>query len=196
MNDTKLWNDFIENKKYALSHIYYQHIEDLFNYGIKITSDHDLVKDSIQEVFFYLIRNRKNLGQTDNIKLYLFKSLRHRIFKALKKRQKLQLRESELLLEKHEINIVYSYEEEIIDKENLSKREEQLLKCIQSLSPKQREILYYRFSCDFSYEEISSLMSINYDSARKQVYRAIKALRAYVDENKYLFVIFSIPKKN
>jgi DNA-directed RNA polymerase specialized sigma24 family protein len=52
-----------------------------------------------------------------------------------------------------------------------------ILKGLKAISPKQREILFYRFMCDFEYSQICEIMSIKYDSARKQVFRAIQALK-------------------
>ena len=74
-------------------------------------------------------------------------------------------------------SIVYSVEEDWIEKEHLTKKEEMIKKGMAELSPKQREILYYRFNCDFEYEQICEIMSMKYDSARKMVFRALKSLR-------------------
>ncbi|MDP4207001.1 MAG: RNA polymerase subunit sigma, partial [Bacteroidota bacterium] len=64
-DDSNLWDDFRKNKEYALSYIYHHHIEHIYSYGKKFTSYTDLIKDSIQELFFYLILNREHLGFTD-----------------------------------------------------------------------------------------------------------------------------------
>ncbi|MFV0267448.1 MAG: RNA polymerase sigma factor, partial [Draconibacterium sp.] len=69
--DYNLWENFKKGKDYAVSEIYDRHVDFLFNYGKKFTADEDIVLDTIQDIFFDLIRNRKNLGSTDNIRLYL-----------------------------------------------------------------------------------------------------------------------------
>jgi RNA polymerase sigma factor (sigma-70 family) len=186
-NDARLWEDFRKGDKKALSHIYHFYVQKLYRYGKKFSSDDALIKDTIQDLFFDLIRIRSRLGSTDNIYFYLIKSFRRRLLKNLNRR-KITERSSE-----HsgdiELNIVYSIEDELIQKEDLSKNEEMIQKGLAELSPKQREILYYRYTCDFEYEQICELMSMKYDSARKMVFRALKTLREHLTETNFLFLV-------
>ncbi len=62
--DKKIWDDFRKGDNYALSHIYFQHVQLLYRYGKKFSPDDELIKDIIQDLFFDLIRTRKNLGDT------------------------------------------------------------------------------------------------------------------------------------
>jgi len=181
-NDNKLWEDFKKGDKNALSQIYSQHVDLLFRYGKKFKADSELIKDTIQDLFFDLIRTRSNLGTTDNIRFYLIKAFRRRLFRNLKKFGNLPtlVDESELQAE-----IVYSVEEALICKEELSHREQMIQQGLKKISPKQREILFYRFTCDFEYDQICEIMSLKYDSARKQVFRAITALKDKLPDKNY-----------
>lgn len=172
--DKKIWDDFRTGENYALSHIYYQHIQSLYRYARKFSNDDDVIKDSIQELFFDLIRNRKKLGPTDNIDFYLMASLRRRLTQSSKQNKVLFTSEIDNNLE---AKIVYSAEQEIINKEELTQKEKMLQTGLAELSPKQREILYYKYTCEFSYEQICDIMSLKYDSARKLVFRSLKSLR-------------------
>lgn len=186
-NDTKLWDDFKKGEKYALSHIYHLYIDKLFRYGRKFCADDELVKDCIQDLFFDLIRTRANLGSTDHIYFYLIKSLRRRLFQSISGRLKLNF--SEVDAESPEANIVYSIEEEFIHKEELSSKERVIRDVLAGLSPKQREILYYRYTCDFEYEQICEIMTMKYDSARKMVFRALKSLRDQLADTNFNFLM-------
>lgn len=64
--DRKIWNDFRNEMSYDLSHIYNQHAQLLFICGKKFSNDDDTIKDSIQHLFFDLIRKKPQLGETDN----------------------------------------------------------------------------------------------------------------------------------
>ena len=187
-HDIKIWDDFRKGEKYALSHIYYQHVELLYRYGKKFSQDSDLVKDSIQDLFFDLIRTRENLGSTDNIRFYLMRSFRRKLVQNLKKDQPPQ----NSLNSEPEPAIVYSIEEEFIGRESLSKRDRLIQNCLQELNPRQREILYYRFTCNFEYDEICELMSLKYDSARKLVYRAIGSLKKMLGSSDILQLFYGI----
>lgn len=186
-NDTKLWEDFKNSDEKALSAIYHLYVNKLFRYGKKFTSDDELIKDVIQDLFFDLIRNRKTLGSTNHILFYLIKSLRRRLFEQIKSADKIRLTNE---FQEIEANIIYSVEYEYIQKEHLSEREQRVRQSLAQLSPKQREILYYRYTCDFDYEQICQIMPMKYDSARKMVFRALKALREQLTDPKLMILFF------
>lgn len=177
-SDLKIWNDFRKGEKYALPHIYYKHVELLYRYGRKFSQDGSLIKDTIQDLFHDLILTREKLGATDNIRFYLMCSFQRRLIRALKKDQILYNNENPDMIPR----IVYSVEEEIIESERLSQRDRIIRKSLQELNPRQREILYYRYTCNLEYKEICELMSLKYDSARKLVFRALGSLKKMLDE--------------
>ena len=189
-NDTKLWEDFKKGEKYALTHIYYLYADSLFRYGKKFSSDDELVKDAIQDLFFDLIRTRAKLGTTDHIYFYLIKSLRRRLVQTHSGINNRMITDDEGDMQT--ANIVYSIEDEWIQKEELTKKEEIVRKGLAELSPKQREIIYYRFTCDFEYEQICEIMSMKYDSARKMVFRALKTLREHLTETNFTFFMMEL----
>lgn len=183
--DKKIWDDFRKGENYALSHIYFQHVQMLYRYGKKFSQDDELIKDTIQDLFFDLIRTRKNLGETDNICFYLMASFRRKLAKSGNKKIQLEYSgDQELTAE-----IVYSAEHELIDKEELSEREKAVKKALAELSPRQREILYYKFTCNFDYDQICEIMKLQYDSARKQVSRALKVMKEMLSGSD-LFIFF------
>lgn len=178
--DGKLRDGFRANDKYALSHVYYENIKHLYCYGKKFTRDDELVKDTIQELFYDLIRTRNNLSSCDNIRFYLFKSLRRKLIRKLTNAKKISITNE--FNEQSDATIVYSYEEDWISRENTIQNKKLLFNALNKISPKQREIIYYRFNCDFKYEQICEIMSIKYDSARKMVFRALKSLKEHLQE--------------
>ncbi|MFA5330484.1 MAG: sigma-70 family RNA polymerase sigma factor [Prolixibacteraceae bacterium] len=193
-NDNQLWEDFKGDKKDALSQIYQSYVDQLFRYGKKFSTNNDLIKDTIQDLFFDLIRTRLTLGPTNNIHFYLTKAFRRRLAKNMNS----STNETELKNETElQANyIVYSSEDEWIQKESLSKKEEWIRQGLAGLSPKQREILYYRFSCDFDYDQICEIMSMKYDSARKMVFRAIQSLRQHFSDTNLSLLIIFLRNKN
>jgi RNA polymerase sigma factor (sigma-70 family) len=184
--DKKIWDDFRKGENYALSHIYFQHVQMLYRYGKKFSNNDELIKDTIQDLFFDLIRTRKNLSETDNIGFYLMASFRRKLAKSINKKIPLEYSgDQELTAE-----IVYSAEHDLIGREELSQREKAVKKALAELSPKQREILYYKFTCNFDYDQICEIMKLQYDSARKQVSRALKAMKEILSGSEfYLFFV-------
>jgi RNA polymerase sigma factor (sigma-70 family) len=183
--DIKIWDDFRKGENYALSHIYFQHVQILFRYGKEFSQDDEIIKDTIQDLFFDLIRTRKNLGQTDNICFYLITSFRRKLARNIKRKNELKI----ATYQEHKCDFVSSVEYEIINKEELTQRELIVKNALAELPTKQREILFYRFSCGFEYEEICEIMNLQYDSARKQVSRAIKAMKEIIIKAGFSFSI-------
>jgi RNA polymerase sigma factor (sigma-70 family) len=191
--DNQIWDDFRKGKSYALSHIYYQNVQLLYRYGKKFCKDDELVKDTIQDLFFDLIRTRTRLGATDNIQFYLIRSFRRKLARNVNVLPKTSPEYEQNL---PEAQIVYSVEQDFIGKEELSRREKLVQKGLKELSPKQREILFYKFTCEFEYDQICEIMQLKYDSARKLVFRALKGLKeALSDKNLLLLFTAFFSKK-
>jgi RNA polymerase sigma factor (sigma-70 family) len=186
MTDKQIWDDFKRGKGYALSHIYYQNMQLLYRYGKKFTHDNDLVMDTIQDLFYDLIRTRDKLGNTNNIKYYLIKSFRRKLFRNICK----QWNQIEANTIEIEPTLVFSVEEDMIDREVLSQREVIIQEALKKLTPRMREILYYRYNCEFEYDYICEIMGIQYDSARKMVYKAIRELKSIFSEYKTINLFY------
>lgn len=171
--DIIIWEKFKSGDTSALSYVYFQYFQSLYQYGIRIKDDSEFIKDCIQDVFLKLIQAGENLSSTENIRFYLFKSLKNTILKEIDKSKRIEFVEFVPL----KFDAPFALEEELMDNENASDKEKSLLKALNSLSFRQREIIYLRYECGLNYDQICELMQLNYDSARKLVFRAIKALR-------------------
>lgn len=186
--DRQIWDEFKNDAESALSYIYHQNIDFLFCYGKKFTRNEDLILDMIQDLFYDLIRTRKNLGETDHIRLYLLKSFRRKLLQGLESQRKLVSLNSGF---KQEPQIVFSVEEELITDEEHSKRLKLIRQGLQELNAQQREVIYYKYTLGYDYGQICEIMSITYDSARQLVSRAINSLKQYLSGNDiFMMLIF------
>lgn len=176
--DYFLWERFKNQEKNALSEIYKSNYAALFDYGWRIIKNEDLVRESIQELFYYLISNLNSLGTTDNIRFYLMASLRRRIFTKLKGDKQMLVSVSDM---SYKFDLEPSIEESLINNEISEERKIELERNIKKLPSREKEAIYLKFYRNMNYEEITKIMGINYDSARKLVYRAIKSLRELLD---------------
>jgi RNA polymerase sigma factor (sigma-70 family) len=172
-SDTLLWSDFIKGNEDAFRLIYNNHVQSLFKYGCNFTQDEALVKDCIHDIFVDLSRNRSGLGTTNNIKLYLFKSLKRKIIRSLSKSGIFGTLDSEKL----PFHYIISVEDELVENESEQQRYQQLDKAMLTLSPRQKEAIYLKFVSDLSYEELGKVMKLDYQSARNLVFRGLEKLR-------------------
>ena len=65
--------------------------------------------------------------------------------------------------------------------------QKQLKKMLDSLTDRQREAVYLRYTQGLSYEEIGKLMGIQPKAAQKLVYRAIEQMRKIQPQIIYFF---------
>jgi len=186
-----LWSRFLKGDNQVLSLIYLHHANTLFDYGCRFTVDKDLVKDCIQEVFCTLIRTRKNLSETDNVRLYLLKSLKRRIIRDLK-----SAGDKPRSLDDQDYSFNLRLSENLDDQLNeLDEDKRHLIsEAMQSLTDRQKEAIYLRFNRGLEYEEISFLLNLNYQSSRALIHRSIEKLRevVHVQEKKINQILFSI----
>lgn len=172
------WKKLVEGDKLALGELYDQYIDILFSYGMYHSKDRGYVMDCIHDLFLDLYKYRRNLSVTDNVKYYLFRSLKRKINRKYKTKD-LPVSKEEFLytLEETDKNHSISCEDKIINDEQVSERNSKLSIALKSLTKKQRRVLFLRFSQDRTYEEISEIMDVSIETARTSIYRAIKTLR-------------------
>jgi RNA polymerase sigma factor (sigma-70 family) len=188
-----LWKSFLKGDDKSFSLIYQQHIDGLFLYGSKLSTDRELVRDCIQEVFIDLFLKRKKVSrEIVNLKSYLFVSLWNGIIKKLA-----QSRIFESIGEKEDeteapFNIEYEFQDQLIQLEISQEIIAKLQSKIKNLPPRQKEIIYLKFEEEMDYPEIAPILKISVESARKLLYRALLTLRKTVDPSiaQTLFFIF------
>ncbi|TDB62337.1 RNA polymerase sigma factor [Arundinibacter roseus] len=173
-----LWNAFREGNREAFQRIYELHSRELVGYGYKITSNVQLVEDSIHDLFIELWQSRANLSETDSIKFYLFRSLRNKIQRVQQRDVFYNATSMDMLPEvEEEDNFM---EQKWLRPEGQEQLYRQLREGYQQLSPRQQQAIDLRFTHHFSNEEIARIMGINYQSACKFIYSALKILRETV----------------
>ena len=171
-----MWNRFMAGDDDAYASLYEEYVQDLYQYGLCFTSDTELVKDCIQDLFVYLYANRSHLEISCQVKTYLLVSLKHNICRSLLRSQK------------------YDSIDQFIEDESLHNETHQVQKMLSVLTPRQKEIMYYRFVQELPMEDICRLMDLNYQSAQNLIQRSLKKIREACGDL-FLFLCFIYPEK-
>ncbi|GAB3869447.1 sigma-70 family RNA polymerase sigma factor [Hymenobacter segetis] len=173
-NSAELWNAFRGGEARALAILFENYYDALYNYGLKLTGDEDLVKDCIQNLFQKLWRRREGLRAVQVVKAYLFKALRRHLGDETK-----MLRQHRHLLPTYtdSFEVTYSHEEFLIAQQGDAEQSARLLAALNQLSKRQREALYLKFFDGFTYERIAEVMSLNIQSVRNLIFNALQVLR-------------------
>ena len=177
MSDLERWQELKAGSKEALEQIYSTEVAHLLLYGKKFSSDEQLVEDCIHDLFVELWKNREGLSPTDSIRRYLLVSLRRKVIRKLDQQRK---RLSNDEPEEHHFDATLSIDMEMIEMEMIKERHEQLSGALESLSPRQKEVIYLKYFSEMDYEAIGEIMGISYQSARNLVFKALHSLKKHM----------------
>jgi len=150
----------------------------LYRYGSHFSRDKDLIKDCVHDLFLDLYKYRKKLAETDNVKFYLFRSLRRLIHKE--QFNMISIVYDDMVSSQNE-NPNFSCEDSLIAAETEAENHALLIKAMKTLSNRQREGLSLKFEHNLNYQDIAKIMEISVESARTMIYRALKELRKCID---------------
>jgi RNA polymerase sigma factor (sigma-70 family) len=161
------------------SNLYDKHIDGLFAFGSKFTSDREALKDCIQDVFVKLFTRKEGLGAINNIESYLYISLRNRINDEFRRNVKLCDNE----ITDANMQVVAEYDEYYHERmERQLALTDSVKKYFEKLSPRQRQIINLYYLEHRKYVDICRIMGINYQSVRNLMHRSISRLREYAGE--------------
>lgn len=90
ISDEGLWELCLKGDMRAFRELYCRFYALLRNYGIKLLPDKSLVEDCVQDIFIKLIQNHETLSPTVNVKGYLLKTLRHKLYDTIEKNRKME----------------------------------------------------------------------------------------------------------
>ena len=157
----------------SFEEIYNEFADQLFAYGAKITTDRELLKDCIQDLFIDLYKYNPNIKSPELLEFYLYKSLKRLIIKKLKKDKRLE----GFGYEQSSFDLILSAETDSFPDELMNEQIELLQKALKTLDDKKRELLFLKFDSGLNYSEIGDLLDMKPDTVKKQVYRILQYLR-------------------
>lgn len=170
--DEVIWNAFRNDNLEAFAVIYYRFFAVLLQRGLQISSNRELVKDCIHDLFVEIWKNKMNLSTPVSVRAYLIASIQRKIFRQLKK-----LRSQKTDMKTLPTEVVLSKEDQIIS-EQIIQDQNFLVNCaVDKLSKRQKEAIHLKFYENLSYDEIAGLMKISTDSIYNLISKAIISLQ-------------------
>jgi len=190
--DKDLWQNLKNGDKNCFNQLFTKYYSELYYFGFKIVADPEFVKENIQEVFIRIWETRESLGNVNNLRSYLFVSLRRRLLADKEKVKRSRKIETTDEYSFHFAENEFEQHREVSDEVRST-----LLSAVNSLTTKQREIVMLFFYHELSYKEISQVMEIGIQAARNLMYRTLIHLRESLGEKslnslrKNFFLLFS-----
>ncbi|MBK7231878.1 MAG: sigma-70 family RNA polymerase sigma factor [Saprospiraceae bacterium] len=173
-NEINSWNELREGHSSALRDIYNQFYKPMMNYGLRLTPNNDLVQDCIHDLFADLWRLRSGLGETDSVRNYLIGSLRRRILKSIQDKSN---KHSELSEQYDREDEDSNFEISLIQDETNLELSLKLQAAIGTLSKRQQEAIYLKYSEGLDYEQICETMGLQYQSVRNLISTGILRIK-------------------
>lgn len=174
----KLWSEIRKGQEDSLSELFCHSYTWLFNYGYKIVPRKAFIKDTLQELFLNLWKNRNSIKEAHSVKSYLLSSLRRIIFRKLRKHR--NRTERNHTYKQNLFEEILNIEELMVHFELEQNKRDQLTLAIKSLSKRQREAVHLKFYNGLSNSEIAQVMNINKQSVYNHISKAIKNMQEIV----------------
>ena len=183
LDDADLWDLIVAGNKRAYAHIYNSYCPDMLRYGLKFTSDSQLIEDVMHDLLVRIWEKKDKIQITASIKFYLLSSFRRDLVREL------NISKSYQPLEDSHQDITWeaSFLELLIEKQIYLESDEKLKNTLSALSVRQKEALYLRYLEGLSYQEIGEIMHIKPQSIYNLIFRSLQFLKGQLkDANYYL----------
>jgi len=171
--DTLLLRAFLAGNDHAYTSIYNKYADALYGYGMGLGFEQETLKDAIQDVFYVLYTQKKQLSGVKNLKYYLFKMLKNRLLDIYKS----AVNTKEINSSEMNFTLKTTILDELIEEEDFIILQNKINKLLETLTSRQKEAVYLRFIQELEYEEIGTLLDMTPQAARKLIFRAIKRMR-------------------
>jgi RNA polymerase sigma-70 factor (ECF subfamily) len=171
-SETHLWLAFREGHKEAFSRLYETYYRKLYAYGIRIGMDDAQVRDAIQDISLKLYTNPEAIVDASTLLSFLFRSVRN-YFTNIYKKESARVHIEDSM----PFSLDYTIEQHIIAEEEREALTAQIQEMLSCLTPRQKEVIYFRFLYEMEYEEIAEIMHISPHSARNALYKAFEKIR-------------------
>jgi RNA polymerase sigma factor (sigma-70 family) len=182
--DEELWQAFKNGDGEAFSYIFEVYGKLLYNYGMKISQNRELVKDCMQDLFTELWLSRQKVSDTDSIRFYLYRCMRRKMAKQLSAHATLaDLPENNLFLSQ------LPQDPEWIAEQQTKHQQAHLNQVLKRLTKRQREALSLRFYDEMDYEQIASIMAISTQAVYNLIFKALKTLKEHLIHQMYLLFL-------
>lgn len=158
----------------AFSELYNIYVQILYNYGIKITNNEELLKDCIHDVFVKVHAKRDEQSKIDNFASYVIISLKNRLFDEFRHNSFTSDTDfDEYSLRRSTTDIEHDY----ICDETIQLTQERVADLMENLTRRQKQAITLYYLEERKYDEICSIMNMNYHSVRNLMHRGMLKLR-------------------
>ena len=166
--------EFCAGNDHAFAELYDLYVQILFNYGMKLTQDQELLKDCIHDVFVKVYTKRNEKHTINNLSSYLIISLKNRLLDEFRRNTFTDDGEVECYDYRRGSEDV---EHDYLNTERELLQNAQVAHLMNHLTRRQRQAITLYYLEERKYDEICHIMQMNYHSVRNLMHRGMLKLR-------------------
>lgn len=170
-DDVKLYKKFLIGNNEAFDFLIDKYRNNLIYFIQGFVNSKDIAEDLAQDVFVYILINKKEYDFKYSLKTYLYTIAKSRALNYIKRERKIIPLENEL----NEINDEGMYQ--IDDNLVLSEEKTAIHKAIKKLNKNQQRAIYLADIEEMSYKEICKILGTTLPKVKMTIYRARKNLK-------------------
>lgn len=160
--DEILYKDFLQGSEKAFETIMDKYMEKLIYFINSFVKNINIAEDLAQDVFVYVLINRKDYDFKYSLKTYLFTIGKCRAFNYIKKEKRIMPLEEEFYNNQEE-----ELEEIIFKNEKLR----DIKKAIKKLKPSQRRVIYLADIEELPYKDICKTLDMSLPKVKSLIHR-------------------------
>ena len=172
-NDKILYENFLNGNKEAFDILMDKYRLNLIYFINRFLNDVEASEDLAQDVFVYILINRKEYDFKYSMKTYLYTIAKSRTLNYLKRRKKIVPIDDNCIS-----NIEDTYLEEAEEAIYAEGRNKELYNAMKNLNRSQQIVIYLADIEELSYKDISKILGKSVLQVKMTLYRARKKLKA------------------
>ena len=170
-----MWLQFRKGDKHALGALFVKYYDDLYAYGMKLTGDEDMVRDSIQDLFIKLWESRSRIKIVEQVKPYLIRAFRNLTIDQSRMVEKNPVQRFSISVLPEVLH--FDPEDFKSEAELVQNQISKLLLALNDLPPRVREAVYLRYYTGLNFDELATVMNVTFQSTRNLIHQGIKTLK-------------------
>lgn len=175
--DKQLYKEFLLGNKECFEEIVLRHKNPIIYFIQKYVKNIDIAEDLAQDVFVYILANKKNYKFEYSLKTYLYTIAKSKSLNYIKREKRI------VSLDENQFEELEELEEKVFKNE----RAENLKKSIKKLKIEYQNAIYLADIEELSYKEIGHILRKTDSGVKVLIHRARKALEKIVREEEFKY---------
>jgi len=178
LEDNQLVRKVMENDKELYSILVQRYQNRLYPYIFRLTNNREESADILQEVFLKAYKNLKGFNQKKKFSSWIYRIAHNESVNWLKKNTKFKKKS----IDEDENKIDFADKTDLPSQFSLVREKEELIKKLDQLPIKYKEVLILRYLEEKSYEEIGEIIKKSQNAVGILITRAKKKLKELYNE--------------